>query len=480
MIKNLNAIYCTDDNKTRLDTYPDNLLEFGKLCTIRSGENLIPFSLYDYQEELAKIIDTHRFTQIFKTRQVGATETGGLRAFHKACKDPAYAGVFLSIGQNESSNINKRIKLLNSSLGVKWQIENNTELQPSGGGNIKSRPSTDNAARGLESIHDIFIDEAAFIDNIDELYASSLPSQEMVSNPHTIICSTMSEEGEISWFWRLFDANNGDIDAREVIEAVKDGTLPGFFWWTDTNGWAKVLIHWKAHPIYSQNPNYLQEIKDKYQIPEAKVEREFNLGIPKAGGLLFDISLIEMCNYGSWEPAFKNRDYVFTIDPNFGGEDYFCLLVWDVTEFLEKGIIYLVHEFAEHNQSVVNYCLPHVERLYGNYHPCVIAIENNGGGTVIAELLTESCDEAHVEEVTSTKIKKKVYTDRLAFQWESFYYIVPRDWKGLGEMKNFSMLEREATKGHDDRITSWMCLAAVIPDLDQHIGNNGGMSELGG
>ena len=253
MIPNLNRLYKNEDDSVSLIEYPDDLEDFSKLCSIRSGQAIIPFQLYDYQASIAKIIDSHRFTQIFKTRQLGLTEMGGVRSLHKAVTDKAYAGVFLSIGQKESSNISKRIKLLNNSLNIKWATESTTELQPLGGGNIKCRPSTANSVRGLESVTDVFFDEAAFIEGIEEIYAGAMPSQEMVGDmASTVICSTMSEDGELSWFWKLLDSNNGDIDAREVIEGVKNGLLPPFFWWTDVNGWAKVIIHWKAHPIYSK------------------------------------------------------------------------------------------------------------------------------------------------------------------------------------------------------------------------------------
>lgn len=465
-------------NGTSSIKVPELLDDFSKLCFIRSGAGIVPFHLYDYQSQIAKLIDRFRFIQIFKTRQLGLTELGGVRSFHKAIKHPEYAGAFLSIGQKESSNISKRIKLLNSGLRVSWQIESQTELQPFGGGNIKCRPSTINSLRGLESMWDIFVDEAAFIDDIEEIYASSIPSQSMVEasgNAATIICSTMSEEGKASWFWRLMDSNNGDLDAFEIVQHVKTGMLPPFFWWVDLKGWCKIIVHWKAHPIYSKTPNFLAEIKQKTMMSDAQVEREYNLGIPEAGGLLFNLDYIELYCYGEWETVQPGGAYLFTIDPNFGGEDFFCLLIWRY-----DGKPYrLVCEFAEQNRSVKTYCIPQVQKLAGIFHPKVIAIETNSGGTVIAETLAENCPDAEIIEINTNKTSKRVMTDRTAFMFEGGDFIIPPDWVGIKEMGQFSLLERQAIKGHDDRITSWMLFGAVIKRALELIGDMGGMSEIG-
>lgn len=457
----------------------DNLDEFGKQCLIRSGPKIKPFELYDYQREIAKLIDKYRYITIFKTRQLGLTELLGLRSFHKSLVHPEYAGVFLSIGQKESSNISKRIKILNTgdSLGLPWLIESQTELQTNGGGNVKARPSTINSLRGLESIWDIILDEAAFIKDVDQIYAASLPSQSMMEasgKASTVICSTMSEEGKASWFWRLIDSNNGDINAEEIVNAVKVGQLPPFFWWEDLKGWCKIIVHWKAHPIYGKNPFFLEDIKKNSMMSDAEVEREYNLGIPESGGILFNLNYIELCNYGEWETPVKGAKYIFTIDPNFGGEDFFCLLIWryDVQPYR------LVREFAVQNRSVKEFCIPEVIKQSGLYHPEIIAVESNSGGAIIVEYIAEGCPDVEMMELNTNKANKRKWTDKIAFMFEGLEFLIPPDWEGFKEMGQFSLLDREAIKGHDDRITSWMLFGAAINRGRELLGDAGGMSNI--
>ena len=161
--------------------------------------------------------------------------------------------------------------------GLKFTTKSKTEVQPEGCGKIWFRPSTDNAARSLESVSDILIDEHSFIDNADELYASAAPTQEAVGDEaRTIIASTMSESGKLSAFWQMFAADN-PCDAEDMVERVKDGREEPFTYWIDNAGWAKVLIHWKAHPIYSSIPDFLEKTKREKKLSQSKLEREYNL-----------------------------------------------------------------------------------------------------------------------------------------------------------------------------------------------------------
>ena len=43
--------------KQNLYNVPEDFQEFARLCRIRSGKRIVPFELYDYQIELAKLLD---------------------------------------------------------------------------------------------------------------------------------------------------------------------------------------------------------------------------------------------------------------------------------------------------------------------------------------------------------------------------------------------------------------------------------------
>jgi hypothetical protein len=222
---------------------PQNFKQFAQLCRIRSGSEIVPFELWDWQEELSSVAD--RFNVCcFKTRQVGCTEFFAAKMLHKACLSPAYSAAVLSLGGKETSKIAKRVRRMPSQIpGFSFSGNAVTLLEVKNGGFLTFCPSTDNAVRSIESVHDLLFDEAAFVPNIEEIYSSATPAQEMVGErARSWVISTMSQRGKLSWFWAdMFDSANGNVDVERAIARAQEGIEP-FQWWLDENGWAKVIM----------------------------------------------------------------------------------------------------------------------------------------------------------------------------------------------------------------------------------------------
>jgi Terminase RNaseH-like domain len=435
-------------------------------CRIRSGNKVIPFLPYEYQVVISDLIDKHRGIIAVKTRQMGFTECIGAKFLHKALLNPGYAAVVLSMGQDESSNVSVRIQNMPSKVnGLKWLTKSKTQIQPEGCGKVWFRPSTDNAARSLESVSDIFIDEHGFIENAEELYASAAPTQEAVGDEaRTIIASTIPESGELSTFWQMFDADNGDRNAREILEKVRSGAEEPLTWWIDNSGWVKLILHWKSNPVYSIIPDYLAKTKREKKLTEDKLQREYNLGIPASGGRLFVENVIRNALRGEWQAPRPNRIYIAGIDPNFGGSDFFCTQIFDVTEKPYQ----LVAEYHENNRAVT-YSLQRTNSLLLSYNPVAVAIESNSGGAVIAEKLTKF----NVQTVNTTKTNKIANTDRLAILLEESNLVYPVGWIGATEMRNFSLKNREAITGHDDQVMSGAIAFTLIDEIEEKYQSSG-------
>lgn len=442
---------------------PKNFNDFAETCRIRSGTNIVPFKLYDWQQELSQIADNHKGLTAFKTRQLGVTEVFACKMLHKACLSPAYSGAVLSLGGKETSKVAKRVRRMPSAIdGFRFTTNAVTDLQVAGGGMIAFAPSTDNAVRSLESTHDLLFDEAAFVPNEEEIYSGAVPSQEMVGDAaRTWVISTMSPEGKMSWFWREMLAKDNHCDVEEIIAKVREGTLPPFYWWVDANGWAKVIIHWRSHPIYSIIPNYLEKTKKEKKLPESKLQREYNLGIPEGGGSLFVASFVDACAIGQWRSPQKSRCYLAGIDPNFGGNDFYVCQIWDVTTTPYS----LAAEYRDSQRSNEYNELKSLE-LLDAYSPSIVAVEKNSGGAIILEQLRKKRPRLRIEPVTTSRTSKIVHTDRLALATEFKQVVYPKDWIGVQEMKRFSLATREASTGNDDSIMAW---AAAWVWLDEAI-----------
>lgn len=449
------------ESRAGLDV-PSDFREFAKLCRIRSGSSIVPFHIWDWQEELSHVADKYNVC-CFKTRQLGCTEIFAAKMLHKSCLSSAYSGACLSMGGKETSAIAKRVRRMPAQIpGFRFETNAVTNLAVQGGGSISFCPSTDNAVRSIESVHDLLFDEAAFVSNIAEIYSSAVPAQEMVGkDARTWVISTMSQQGKLSWFWAdMFDKSNGNVDVERNIARAQEGIEP-FQWWIDENGWAKVIVHWKAHPIYSKIPNYLEKTKREKKLTDEKLQREYNLGLPESGGSLFKINLIPLLATGDWEEADLRNRYLVGIDPNFGSDDYFCLQVWDIS----KRPYRLVKQYRK-NRTSNTYNLMISVAILQQYKPIITAVEDNSGGAVVLENLMARCANLRIEKVTTTGKSKIVNTDRIAFLLENQEIVYPSDWEGCanheddsgntlkGELYQFSALERKALKGHDDTIMS--------------------------
>jgi hypothetical protein len=453
------------------ESYRDFLEE---CCRIRSGNKFMPFLPYEYQVLVSDLIDKYRGVAIFKTRQMGATECISAKFLHKALLNPAYAAAVMSLGQKESSNVATRIQAMPSNVNnLAFLTKSKTEIHFQDAGKIWFRPATDNATRSLESISDLLFDEAAFPQNFEEIYSASAPSQEAVGDEaRTVIASTMSELGKLSRFWQIFDDAN-PVDADEMVNRVKEGKEEPCTHWVDANGWAKVILHWRAHPVYVSIPDYLQRTKDKHKLTDSKLQREYNLGIPAFGGSLFNPEAISACAVGSWQLPKPGRHYMGMLDPNFGGSDFWEYLILDITELPYT----IVAEYREQNRQST-FCVEKTLELSDIYRPLMMVIEHNSGGAVIAEKIVKTRTELRVETVNTSRVSKVQNTDRMALMIERGEINYSLDWAGIGEMKNFGLQDRRAISGHDDAV---MCLAIGLAKLDDalKLRSNEMVGELG-
>jgi predicted phage terminase large subunit-like protein len=364
-------------------------LEFANNCTIRSGTKYIPFSpLFPYQIALARLLRHYRGFVIVKDRQLGITELLICWMLCRAQKNPAYASATFSITERDAHKVSMRVKRMPAKMAdFTWAIDSVGVRQPMGGGELNFRPSTENATRGLESVWDLFFDEAGFVPIISEMYAASTPSQEMVADDaRTFIVSTIPLEGKDSWFWERMAEDNGDIDAAEMLQVARSGNhhngttvelpeIPGFVCWEDESGeWCKVAISHKAHPIFGANPNYVEEQRLKKKITIAQAEREHNLGLNAAVDGMIKMEWFDNRRYDtppsptpldkiyiSIDTATSEKEInnpsaclVFLHKPN--GASYLIGCWWDWLEYpdLKKRVIATCDRWKPHETLIEN------------------------------------------------------------------------------------------------------------------------------
>ena len=136
----------------------------------------VNFDLYDFQEKTLTDLVNHDFNIILKSRQMGiSTLTAAyslwLMVFHKDKNV-----LCISINQETSKEIVTRVRFANDNLPswlkVKEQEDNRLSLRLTNGSQIKAVSSAGTSGRS-SALSLLIIDEAAFIDNIEEIWLSA-------------------------------------------------------------------------------------------------------------------------------------------------------------------------------------------------------------------------------------------------------------------------------------------------------------------
>ena len=211
---------------------------------------------------------------VVKSRQLGISETVTNFMLWRACLNPGYLGLVFSKTQTDSSLLARRIRRMIESLGLKTTTENLSDIEIKGKGRILFRNSNPDSARGIESVVDVFFDEYAFLDNAKEVFDAVTPSQQMLGDKSRMFVVS-TPNGKSGHYWDILNRDNGDRDIISLCESAnKDNPLQ---FWIDTGSWGKVIIHWKSHPIYGKDNNFLNDIHIKKKMSLATINQEYNL-----------------------------------------------------------------------------------------------------------------------------------------------------------------------------------------------------------
>ena len=189
---------------------------------------LVKFKMYPFQIKIVRDLQKHRFNILRKFRQAGCTTTGSGYCLHKALFEDHQSIVILSMGDTEATEVLERIKLMYDELPdfLKPGIKDNNKhtLRLATGSVIKSRASGKQSGRSLAGSF-LMIDEAAFIENIDTIWAAVYPI--ISTGGQVFVLSTVNGLG--NWYQETYtEASNGE------------------------NSFNAMDIYWEQHPEYKR------------------------------------------------------------------------------------------------------------------------------------------------------------------------------------------------------------------------------------
>ena len=278
-----------------------------KYCMIQHPiKGKIPFDLYDFQEKTIKEFQTERMNVILKARQLGiSTLTAGyalwMMTFHKDKNI-----LVIATKQDVAKNLVTKVRVMHANL-PSWLKQpcvedNKLNLRYMNGSQIKAVSSGPEAARS-EALSLLILDEAAFIDKIDDIWTASQAT--LTTGGQCIALSTPNGVG--NWFHRTWvDAEEG----RGMFNPIK--------------------LHWTVHP--DRNDDWRKE-QDTLLGPSGAAQ-ECDCDFLTSGTGVIDAVLLEelrknLCiepvekrgidgNMWVWEQPNYNKDYIVCADVGRG------------------------------------------------------------------------------------------------------------------------------------------------------------------
>jgi len=170
-----------------------------KYCYIQHPmKGKIKFDLFPFQEEALTELTTERFNIILKSRQMGiSTLTAGLTVWSMVFNED-YNVLVIAIKQDTAKNLITKIRVMHemlpSWLRVGSEEDNRLSLRLKNGSQVKAVSSSPDAARS-EALSLLVIDEAAFIDKIDEIWTSA--QQTLATGGRAVLLSTPNGTGNL-------------------------------------------------------------------------------------------------------------------------------------------------------------------------------------------------------------------------------------------------------------------------------------------
>ena len=292
-----------------------------KYCFIQHPQRgRVIFNLYPFQERVLNLFNDNPYSVILKSRQLGiSTLSAGyslwLMLFHKD-KNILCIATKQETARNMVTKVKFMFENLPSWLKITAPENNKLSLRLANGSQIKATSAASDAGRS-EAVSLLIIDEAAFIDNIGEIWASA--QQTLATGGGAIVLSTPYGTG--NWFHKTWVA----------AENQENDFLP-------------IKLPWFVHPERDQT---WRDRQDDLLGDPRMAAQECDCDFSTSGDTVFHSEWIDFIsqttiqdpverrgvdqNLWIWEPADYSREYMITADVARGdGKDFSACHVMDV------------------------------------------------------------------------------------------------------------------------------------------------------
>lgn len=265
-----------------------------------TGKSL--FTLYPYQLKILNILKGGNDFITVKGRQLGLSTVISAQALHMMLFFGNKTILALATDTKAAGNLVKKVRHMYDNL-PKWMqlsaVEKNKQsLTLSNGSRVTARSSKPDAARS-EAVSLLILDEAAFIENVEEVYTAASPT--LASGGQCAIISTPNGTG--NWFHNMWvKAGSGD------------------------NDFIPVRLPWSVHP--DRNEEWAK--KEIRKGTQDKFDQEYNCSFLASGTSVFDINMLKIMekdfsmdpketrgvrkSLWVWKHVERNAEYIISAD----------------------------------------------------------------------------------------------------------------------------------------------------------------------
>jgi len=341
-------------------------------------EGLVPFEMWDFQEDMIRRFHENRFNIAKLPRQTGKSTTVVSYLLHYALfNDNVNIGI-LANKLSTSRELLGRLQLAYENL-PKWMQQgiiswNKGSLELENGSKIMAASTSSSAVRGM-SFNIIFLDEFAFVPThiAEQFFSSVYPTISSGKSTKVIIISTPNG---MNMFYKLWhDAERGK------------------------NEYITTEVHW------SQVPGRDAKWKEQTiaNTSQRQFTQEFECEFLGSVDTLISASKLRTMVYEDplkdngkglvvYEEPKDEHDYIMTVDVARGvGNDYSAFLIFDITKFPYK----LVARYK--NNEIKPILFPNViVELARSYNRAYILTEVNDIGDQVAGMIHFDLEYDHV------------------------------------------------------------------------------------
>ena len=365
---------------TPIEFTPDQVQEFIKckddpvyfarnyIKIVSLDEGLVPFSMYDFQEEMVECFHKNRFNIAKLPRQTGKSTTVVSYLLHYIIfNDNVNIGI-LANKASTSRELLSRLQLAYENLprwmqhGILAWNKGNVELE--NGSKILAASTSSSAVRGM-SFNIIFLDEFAFVPNhvAEQFFASVYPTISSGKSTKVIIISTPNG---MNMFYKLWhDAERGKNEY--VTTEVHWSQVPG----RDAA--------WKEQTIKNTSERqFTQEFECEFL---GSVDTL--IAASKLRTMVYEDPLERRNGLDVYEQPIPDHEYVMTVDVSRGvSNDYSAFVVVDITTIPYK----VVAKYK--NNNIKPLLFPNIiDPVARSYNKAYVLCEVNDIGGQVADIM---------------------------------------------------------------------------------------------